>query len=358
MRRALIFAVLSFSLALANTPAVRASVVGDAIVRDADKIVTNQTANGSWSGLDNSFTGAITAGLIDAYNTTGNAAYKAAAQNGAGFSMGFSSLLGDETYALTRVASVQPNPNSNPYLTTVQNYFSTVHSQAGGTQGVIDSIISHYTTTANDQSQAVIYLAYYTVAANTVNAGDKTIWRNGLLNALGQVDDNDSFPVGSLGEAVWALAQTGNGLSASTVLSGPSTVLNNKTLADLPALLAGQIEPSGLKAGTFYWDFDHTDGGYTEDTSMGILGLAAANAINPALNYGSLITTGQSALASSIDNSGNTYLDVTHSAPVLNVYGGRALGAMTVAVPEPSSALVLSIVTLSMIGRRRLRRQH
>jgi len=353
MRNVVICGVLTICLGAA---AIHASVVDIAITSAADKIVSNQNGNGSWTDMGSTdFTGATAAGLVAAYDRTGNSTYMTSAQNGAGFFMNNSSLLGDEAFALTQLSTLQPNTNSNAYRTAAQNYFNTVSNGTGGTSTYVNNFVAHYTNfNPPDQSQAVIYLAYYTTAAYAVNANDRAVWRSGLLGALGQIDDNDYYPVASLGMAVWALAQTGNGLSAATTLSGPSTILNGKTLAQLSALLASEIVPSGPNAGTFFYDFGQTQSGYTEDAAMGLMGLEAAYSADATLNYGALISGCQLALSGCIGNDGSTYYDMNHDTPTLNVFGGRALGALSASVPEPfGGSMLFSIGTLYLIGRRR-----
>jgi hypothetical protein len=163
------------------------------------------------------------------------------------------------------------------------------------------------------------------------------------------VDDADFFPVGALGSAVWALAQTDGGLD-STTITGPSAIFNGQQLSNLPALLAAQQILAGPKIDSFFYDFAHTDGGYTEDTAFGLLGLEAANAANPSLGYGPKITAGQAAISGAVDGAGSTYLTVTQTSPSYNVYTGRFLQA----VPEPASATLLLVGAAGLlIGRKR-----
>src|SRR5207248_2323457 len=134
---------------------------------------------------------------------------------------------------------------------------------------------------------------------------------------------------GSTGAATWALAQTGTGLSASTTITGVSTVLNSKTLADLPGILANQVIPTGIKAGAMYWNFAHTEGGYTEDTGMGMMGLGAAWSFNPSLNYTTAINNAQLAQTGAVDVTGVVYPEIVapHTSP-MNLFAGRLLEGM------------------------------
>jgi len=345
--------------ALCAGAACPAGTITNAVILDANQLVTTQTGNGSWPA-EADFTGPIVAGLLDAYTLTGNVSYKTAAQNGAAFIMNSnSSLLGDEAYALMRTSAVQSNPVVNSYRTAVATYFTNVSAAPGGTNTTINNLVAHYTNAMNDQSEAVIYLSYYAVAAQMAGASDAMLWRNGLINTLAQVDDADQLPVESLGAAVWALAQTGNGLD-STMLTGPSAIFNNQTLADLPAILLNQIMPAGPGAGSFYYNFGHLDGGYTEDTAMGLMGLIAANQANPSLNLSSTILTSQLTLTDAIDSNGQTYMDVFQSSPDYHIFAGRALEGLQspsiAAVPVPASFKMGSTVLCALMLTRWLAR--
>src|SRR5207248_11526598 len=124
---------------------------------------------------------------------------------------------------------------------------------------------------------------HYAVTSETIGAADAATWRSSLISTLGQVDNADYFPVGSVGMATWTLAQTGNGLSNATAITGTSSIFNGMTLGNLPNLHLSEMVLSGPTANSFYYDFAHTDSGYTEDTAMGIMGLIAAHNANPSL---------------------------------------------------------------------------
>ena len=328
-----------------------ASTITDTITRAGDWLVNNQSGSGTWTG-ESVFQGTMVSGLANAFLVTTTPAYKTAAENGANWILTNEggNFYGDEAYGLTRVSDLQATPAVNAYRAAVLNYYNvTVPAHAGGTSGYINDFVNHYTTTFNEQSQAVILLSYHTLAAYYVGANDEATWRSGLINALGQVDDADLFPVCSLGAAVWALAATGNGMSNSTTISGPSTVLNGMTLAQLPDLLKSQI----MAADPFYYDFGHTGGGYTEDTALGLLGLEAAVTANPSLNYVGQIYNSQLALSDAVGLDGTTYVDVDQSPPSHYVYAGRALQALA-PIPEPSGILMLvSAGVLCVVRRRR-----
>jgi hypothetical protein len=337
-------------------PSARAATIIDIKSNSAaNRLVNIQQGNGSWMGDPNyaDYQGPVVCGLVRAFSDSNNASYKTAAQNGANYIMANSSpnYLGDEVFALMCVSSLQPNPNSNSYRTAATNYYNTTIAGApGGTSSYINNLVAQYTGAFNEQSQAVIYLAYHTMAADETNATDRAIWRQKLIDTLGNVDDNDYFPVGALGISTWALAQTGNGLSAGTTITGSSTVLNGMNLSQLPGLLANQMVGIGPGMNNFYYDFGHTGNGYTEDAAFALLGLEAADK-EMNLGYGPMIMNGQMALTSAVDANGATYVDVAQSAPSYNLYAGRFLSA----VPEPSSAALIFLGLAGMAARRRRR---
>jgi hypothetical protein len=352
---ALAAGVLVLAIGSIGVSPARGTVVDTAAANAAGRLVTLQQPNGSWpqdpNFADNQ--GPLLTGMMQSYTYSNNPSYLSKAQNSGTFIINnapsFASppaspnFLGDETYGLARLAAVNPT-----YLAPVVQYYNTsVPAQSGGTAGYADRLVNHYTTIFNDESQAAIYLAYHTNAAYAVGATDRGIWRQKLIDTLGKVDDADVYPVGALGAGVWALAQTGNGLDGTTI-SGTSTVLNGKTLSQLPAFLVSQIVPSGGNANTFFFDFGHTQSGFTEDTAFGLLGLEAANAANPGLGLGATILNSETALTNAVDANGVTYVDVSKNAPAYNVYAGRFLQA----VPEPTSAGAILICVLGLVGRR------
>ena len=347
---------VALSVATAASSARAATIIDVKSNAAANRLVSTQQPNGSWTGDPDyaDYQGPIVCGLSNAAENSTNssdaAAYKTAATDGANYILANSSpnFLGDELCALMCVSSLQPNPNSNPYHTAALNYYNnTIGGTPNGTTNYINNLVAQYTGAFNEQSQAVIYLAYHTIASDEANATDKAIWRQKLIDTLGSVDDSDYYPTGALGASVWALAQTGNGLD-STTITGSSSVLNGKKLSDLPAMLANQMVASGPDANTFYYDFGHTADGYTEDAAFALLGLEEANQ-KLGLGYASMILAGETELTASVDASGGTYLDMTQTAPTYNVYAGRFLQA----VPEPSSVALIFMSLAGIAARRR-----
>ncbi len=261
--------------------------VRDTINSAADELVVQQTVAGGWTGEDD-FMGSIVPGLVSAYEVKGKAEYKTAAELGGSYiiSIAGGNYYGDEAYALTRLSDLAADPLDNAWRTTVANFYEAVRMNEGGTEAYIFGYYYHI-----DASTAVIYLAHHVLAAYYVDAVDKEIWRNSLIDYLSYVSDEypggrwGRYPVLSLGVATWALAKTGPLDPYIWVRPGPAgwPYWDGVTLADLPDLLLGHQVPQGQEyAGSFYWRFDHEprdtfkSSGYTEDTAFSVLGLVAA----------------------------------------------------------------------------------
>jgi hypothetical protein len=159
-----------------------------------------------------------------------------------------------------------------------------------------------------------------------------------LIQTLGQVTGNDAYPVTSLGAATWALAKTGP-LGGTLVAPGAASgsTWSNVTLSGLPALLKGDIVTSGAYAGSFYWRFDHTNGGqtgmqaagYTEDTVWGLMGLSAAQAANPAGSYKANVLTAATVLASGVGANGQVCGHIWLGGGSYNTFAGETLMALS-----------------------------
>jgi hypothetical protein len=205
----------------------------------------------------------------------------------------------------------------------------------------------------------VFYLSEHAAAAYYVNAADKAIWRQGLINFLATVENSTAnYPVMSLGVATWALAQTGAMDGTYVNLSAPpSSYWFGKKLVDLPGLLAGHQVTSGDNAGSFFWRFDHTapgggdPSGFTEDTAFGTLGLIAADNGNPALGYDDEILTARTVLAGGVGGDGKVYEHIWSGGANYHVYAGETLQAL----PEPATLSVLVVGGLLALVRRRRR---
>jgi len=307
--------------------------VGEAIEALANRLEHEQikygASGGSWPG-EADFTGSIVAGMVTAYNCTCNNTYKSAAELSGDYIVRTAggNFYGDEAFALTRLSQIASDPCDNLWRSVVVDFYAKVKHQAG---------TEVYTSQfgAADSSTAVFYLANHVVAAYYVNAKDKKIWRSALINFLAQVDDDSSnFPVTSLGVATWALATIG---PLNDTLIDPSTTgvayWSGKKLADLPALLLSHQVPDGeLYAGSFYWRFDHGNGGlggpvggYTEDAIFATLGLISASRAHPALDLEAAILAARQALLGDVDNAGTVHQHLWLPSLAYCVYAGERL---------------------------------
>ncbi len=341
MKRLLLaISVVGTVLFVASVPnTAMALPIGPAVQAIGDQLVSDQGVSGGWAG-EASFTGSIVAGLANAYEITGLVDYSVAAQLGADFIIGGGgNFYGDEAYALARFSAITGDPS---YGNAAKTFYDSLDTYAyiAGFQGT-------------DRSNAVFYVAQHTVAADMVGAADAGIWREGLIQYLSRIADDEAFyPVQSLGVATWALAQTGPmddtrvdpfGLIGETCWEGVA-------LSDLPALLDSYQVDSGAYAGSFYHRFDHTAAGagyeasgYTEDAVFGTLGLIASG------GSASDIQAARVALASGVNSAGDVYEHIWLGGDSYYVYGGEVLQA----IPEPASLLLLGTGTLVLLRRKR-----
>ena len=279
---------------------------------------------GSWRN-EQGYTGSIVAGLVDAYQLTGNNDYKDAAELGGNWILENSltcDFYGDEAYALTKLSHISCDPNNNPWRSALEEFFTCVHNQPAyppynvkGTDGYIQAFAD-----GTDVTTAVFYLSHFTVAAYDVNAIDKSVWRTYLIGYLAYVQDDPNgelLPVLALGVATWALAETGP-LDNTPIFpypsGSPAPPWTGKKLNDLPAFLQSQradinVYPSG---GNFYWRFDHNYGlGYTEDDIFGIMGLVSGQKSLSTTIYNYDIDLVRSKLLNAVDpNTGEVWAHV------------------------------------------------
>ena len=254
----------------------------EAADRAATRLFNSQTVVGSWFG-EEGFTGSIVPGLISAYNLTGNPSYLAAAEDGGAFilSSAVGNYYGDEAYALSLLSEISSDPLNNSWRDALTLFYQCVRMNPGGTAAYIDAYSGF------EPSASVFYLAHHAVAAYYVDATDKALWRNAVIEYLSEVaDEIADYPVLSLGVATWALAKTGPLDHYIWILpSHPSgqTYFDDVRLDDLPGLiLSHQFPYVDPFACSFYWRFDHGQSGsdpakgYTEDTVFSVLGLIAA----------------------------------------------------------------------------------
>jgi len=258
-------------------------------------------------------TGSIVAGMVSAYEITDDYnCLTCAEQRGNDIlSTADGSFCGGEVFALCCLSQISSDPSDNPWRTSVSDFYQDVKNSVGGTEGYIYQFAR---LRRAEPSTEVFLLAYYVVAAYYVDAQDKEIWREALINYLAQIDDYSSdFPVMALGIATWALATTG---PLDDTLIDPSGIgaayWSGKELADLPILiLSHQVADGELYAGSFYRRFDHSDdgsdccvSGYTEDAIFATLGLIRASWGNPALRLDAAIHAACQALLGAVNSDG------------------------------------------------------
>ena len=338
------------ALAMAAAPAN-----GDFVVA-ADRLVAQQAGDGSWAG-EEMYTGSIVPGLVQAYEMTGTTAYKTAADSGGSYILATAggNFYGDEAYALTRLSDISADPASNSWRTSVSDFYTAVESYTGGGGGT-SGYISFYG--AVEPSTAAFYLGHHVVAAYYVDANDKVVWRDGLIDYLGDVDDSTAdYPVMGLGVSVWALAQTGPLDGTLVDPSAPSgSTWDGVALQDLPDMLLSHQKSSGDHAGSFYWQFGHLSPpdpcyGYTDDTVFGTLGLMAADSAGSG-DYSQPISLGRREASLGVDSDGRVYDHLWLGAIDRHYFAGDALRLM---IPEPATLSLLGFSSLVLWVRRRRR---
>ncbi len=317
----------------------------EVIVPLADRLVEEQVPSGdlkgTWPG-EEAYTGTIVAGLVRAYQIACDDRYRQAAEAGAEFFVGAAegNFYGDEAYALTLLSEISGGQaDDNRWFPLVQAFYANVKDLAvGGTSAYLSGF------DGAERSVAVFYLAHHTVSAYYVDAEDKQMWRQALLDFLREVDDSSAaFPVTSLGVATWALAATG---PLDDSLMDPSSegaiCWRGKRLSDLPdVLMDHQVGADGVLPGSFYWRFDHSDGasggpvsGFTEDlifASLGLLG--AARAADPNQRLDSAIVAARTALLDSLSWVDTAYQHLWLLGGNDRLYTGEALQAVAEFVP-------------------------
>ena len=333
------FTAVTVLLAASSWNTAEALLIGEAIEAIGDQLVSAQGPSGGWPG-EAGFTGSIVAGLANAYEITGKAAYSTAAQLGGDYiiSTAGGNFYGDEAYALARLTDITGDTS---YANAARNFYDSLNT--------IPYIAAF---TATERSNAVFYVAEHAVAANMVGAADAGLWRAGLILYLSQIADDEAFyPVQSLGVATWALAKSGpmDGTEIDPFDIGEA-YWSDVTLADLPALLLSHQVASGAYEGSFYVRYDHDApgvgfeaSGYTEDTVFGTLGLIASG------GSADDILAARMALALGVNSAGDVYEHIWSGGASYYVYGGEVLQA----IPEPASLLLLGTGTLMLLRRKR-----
>jgi hypothetical protein len=265
--------------------------LGDALGAVADDLVSNQVSSAApfstgWPGMEN-YNGAITLGMVSAYNIFGVGSYGYSAKAGAGWLYHDSIVrtpLGDSVLAWDALGVSEYEYGIGVWSDVAASFFDNVQtftpSEAAG----------YVASFGGDAGSTVYYLANLTVAAYGVDAPQKDVWRQGLVQALNAVNDDSAlFPVQAIGTATWALATTGP-LDSTLINSDPNApIWGGVALSDLPdVLVSHQVPDGGYDAGSFFWRIDHTAGGldvvaegYTSDAIFATLGLFAAADSDP-----------------------------------------------------------------------------
>lgn len=322
------------SVTVALTPEEGANLI-------ARRLEQEQIKDGPDAGLwpqEVPFLGPITAAMASAYEWLGNPAFRASADLAGTWildtAIAQGNLFGDEAYAFMRLSEVADDPSHNIWQNALVDFFLSPrkHHTEESTQEYLQAF-----NTA-ESSTAVFYLAHYLLAADYVQDQDADVYRQALIQHLYRVDDNAGFPMMALGAATWALILTDTPADIPISVYGAVTnpYWEGVTVGDLPDLLAAHQVPEGEPfAGSFYWRFDHTDGGtggvtagYTEDAIFGTLGLVAA-ASKSVGGVGEetdqAIRTARDALLSGIDEEGRVHEHLAQQGLVYNVFAGEML---------------------------------
>ena len=267
--------------------AVGGAIPVEVLVPLADRLVEEQVSvgdlKGTWPG-DEAYTGAIVAGLARACEVTGDDRYRQACEAGAEFFIGVAqgNLYGDEAYALMVLSEMAGEQKDDKWFPILRTFYADVKDLFPGSTSAYLSEFDEV-----ERSVAVFDLAHHTVSAYYVDAEDKHLWKQAMIDSLKKVDDSSAmFPVMALGVATWAAAATG-GLDDSMIdpLGEGTAYWRSKRLSDLPGLLMDhQVGEEGVLPGSFYWRFDHSNGasdgpdsGFTEDLVFASLALSAAS---------------------------------------------------------------------------------
>jgi hypothetical protein len=290
----------------------------------ASKLVLDQGVEGCWPG-ENDWTGTLAAGMVKAASATGETDYVASAEKGLDYILnnGCCDYFGDELYAMSL---------NRETVDVVKGFFDLV--EAYGTWeyvGYFGVPAAGPGASALDRSAAIFYMSHITVAAYTVDAKDKDIFRTALIQMISEATDAESdFPVMSLGVGLWALAQTG-ALDSTNILNTFTKV------SDLPNMLLSHQVPAGQEGqGSFYWRIDHGTTstalamGYTDDTVYGTLGLVAAYNNNPTKykNLKDAIALAQGALLGGVAEDGTVYEHLSQVGEKMSGYGAKMIQAL------------------------------
>lgn len=341
-QRQLTVALASLLLILASfNNGAAALTLDQAITAMANRLATDQITYGTLVGTwpdEADFTGSIVAGMVGAYEIKSSETYRASAELGADYILWTAqgNFFGDEAYALSRLSEAAADPNNNTWRTAVEYFYASIKSDyPGGTKGYSGDFVGI------DPSTVVFYIANHVVAAYYVNAADKDLWRQELIRWLSDVDDSSLFPVMALGVATWALAQTGPLDNSLIKPSGEGAPYwDGKMLKDLPILLLShQVAEGQPGAGSFYWQFTHSQGDLnncTEDTIFATLGLVSTSRVSPSPKLDSAVLAARKALLGGISSEGKVWERLSRGGAVYYVYAGEMLEALKAVNSTPT----------------------
>lgn len=330
-RESLAVVLVSFILIGGVLPqAALALSIDDACTGISNRLIAEQIQQGNDAGTwtnEADFTGSIAAGMMAAYELTSESTCMVSAELGGDYILHSAqgNFFGDEAYALTCLSQAASDPCDNVWRTAAESFYASVRANyPGATQGYVNDFVGI------EPSTAVFYVANHVVAAFYVDAADKEIWRQGLIEWLCSVDDSCPYPVMALGVATWALAQTGPLDETPVDPDGRGAAhWDGRSLKDLPDLLLSHQVPNGHPdAGSFYWQFEHADDspcGYTEDAVFAILGLTAVAQTHADPNLDVAILAARKALLGGVSPDGLVWEHLSQEGEVHYVYAGEML---------------------------------
>lgn len=321
------------------TPEEGANLIASRLEQDQIKDGTNA---GVWQ-QSVQFLGPITAAMVSAYEWLGDPAYRVSADLAGAWildtAVAQGNLFGDEAYAFMRLSEIDDDPNHNIWRNALVDFFLSPRKHRN--EDSTDEYLRFFDDL--EPSTAVFYLGHYLVASDYVQDEDTDLYRQAVIHHLYRVDDTAGFPMMALGVATWALILTNTPADTPILAYGvvPNPYWDGVTVGDLPDLLAGHQVPEGEPfAGSFYWRFDHTDGGtggvtagYTEDAVFGTQGLVAAawkSAGDGAVveEADQAIEAAREALLLGIDEEGHVYEHLACQGLMYDVFAGEMLEAL------------------------------
>ena len=295
-----------------------ADVVDDAMARAAERLLLGQQApDGTWG--EQGFTGEAAIGLVSAYQWSGDARYKAAAER-AGDALiaeawdgeNYLGLYPSSTYAMVKLSEISADPANNKWRSALVTDFT----------GLSAINTANYFAAQADASSATYDMARLTVAASYLGS-DVALWRAGLKQVLSNYQDNlGGYKDTAAGAATWALAISGD-LSSSEYVSDDIASAWHVTLSSLPGMLGSSNA--------------------AEPTMMALLGLLAAQADTGA-SY-SQIDSKYLSLASQITPNGFVSSDNNWY-----FFNGQALEV----VPEPTCMALIGLGGMALLRRRKM----